>query len=74
MASRFLVCEAWPPRSRCLFSIEEFTDVMKFFIHIRKQSLSIQPESVQEKIVPAGASDFKVLQIRFRLNTSMGAR
>ena len=75
MVSRFLVYEAWPPRrSRCLFSIEEFTDVMKCFIHIRKQSLSIQPESVQEKIVPAGASVFKVLQIRFRLNRSMGAR
>ena len=75
MASRLLVCEAWPSRrSRCLFSIEEFTDVLKCFSHIRKQSLSIQLESVQAKIVPAGASVFKVLQIRFRLNTSMGAR
>ena len=47
MASRLLVCEAWPSRrSRCLFSIEEFTDVLKCFSHIRKQSLSIQLESV----------------------------
>ena len=75
MASRFLVCEAWPSRrSRCLFSIEEFTDVMKCFSRIRKQSLSIQPESLHSNIVPAGVSVFKVFQIRFRLNTSMGAR
>ena len=73
MASRFLVREAWPSRrSRCLFSIDEFTDVIKCFSHIRKQSLSIEHESVQAKIVPAGASVFKVFQIR--LNTSMGAR
>ncbi len=54
------------------FSLEEFTDVMTCFSHIRKQSLSIQPESVQAKIVPPGASVFKVFQIR--LNTGLGTR
>ena len=64
MATRILllVCEACPSRrNRWLLSIEEFTDLMKCLSHITKQSLSMHPESVQAKIVPAGASVFKLL-------------